>query len=87
MDGGLMSKEKFERTKPVVNVGTIGHVDHGKTKLTAALSAGLSEIESERTQKDIQAKLMQGLTKERNDWRKWRQSGGKYKSLINWVRR
>lgn len=82
-----MSKEKFERTKPVVNVGTIGHVDHGKTKLTAALSARLSEIESERTQKDIQAKLMQGLTKERNDWRKWRQSGGKYKSLINWVRR
>ena len=87
MDGGLMSKEKFERTKPVVNVGTIGHVDHGKTKLTAALSARLSEIESERTQKDIQAKLMQGLTKERNDWRKWRQSGGKYKSLINGVRR
>lgn len=74
MDGGLMSKEKFERTKPVVNVGTIGHVDHGKTKLTAAvtaaLSAWLSEIESERTQKDIQAKLMQGLTKERNDWLK-----------------
>lgn len=62
-----MSKEKFERTKPVVNVGTIGHVDHGKTKLTAALSARLSEIESERTQKDIQAKLMQGLIKERND--------------------
>ena len=62
MDGGLMSKEKFERTKPVVNVGTIGHVDHGKTKLTAAvtaaLSARLSEIESERTQKAIQAKLM-----------------------------
>lgn len=83
----MNDKEKFERTKPVVNVGTIGHVDHGKTKLTAALSARLSEIESERTQKDIQAKLMQGLTKERNDWRKWRQSGGKYKSLINWVRR
>ena len=70
MGGGLMSKEKFERTKPVVNVGTIGHVDHGKTMLTAALSARLSEIESKRTQKDIQAKLMQGLTKERNDWRK-----------------
>ena len=29
-----MSKEKFERTKPHVNVGTIGHVDHGKTTLT-----------------------------------------------------
>ena len=32
-----MSKEKFTRTKPHVNVGTIGHVDHGKTTLTAAL--------------------------------------------------
>ena len=30
-----MAKEKFERTKPHVNVGTIGHVDHGKTTLTA----------------------------------------------------
>lgn len=89
--GGEMSKEKFERTKPIVNVGTIGHVDHGKTKLTAAvtavLSARLSEIESERTQKDMQAKLMQGLTKEREDWRKWRQSGSKGKIVINGVRR
>ncbi|KNZ38990.1 elongation factor Tu, partial [Dichelobacter nodosus] len=33
-----MSKEKFERAKPHVNVGTIGHVDHGKTTLTAALT-------------------------------------------------
>ena len=38
-----MSKEKFERTKPHVNVGTIGHVDHGKTTLTAALTKVLSE--------------------------------------------
>ena len=37
-----MSKEKFERTKPHVNVGTIGHVDHGKTTLTAALCTILS---------------------------------------------
>lgn len=36
-----MSKEKFERTKPHVNVGTIGHVDHGKTTLTAALTTVL----------------------------------------------
>src|SRR6202000_2849000 len=35
---GLMAKGKFERTKPHVNVGTIGHVDHGKTTLTAALT-------------------------------------------------
>ena len=33
-----MAKEKFERTKPHCNVGTIGHVDHGKTTLTAALT-------------------------------------------------
>ncbi|MDE2421699.1 MAG: elongation factor Tu, partial [Gammaproteobacteria bacterium] len=33
-----MAKAKFERNKPHVNVGTIGHVDHGKTTLTAAIS-------------------------------------------------
>ena len=33
-----MAKEKFERNKPHVNVGTIGHVDHGKTTLTAAMT-------------------------------------------------
>ena len=38
-----MSKEKFERTKPHVNVGTIGHVDHGKTTLTAALTKIMGE--------------------------------------------
>ena len=38
-----MAKEKFERTKPHVNVGTIGHVDHGKTTLTAALTTILAE--------------------------------------------
>jgi elongation factor Tu len=38
-----VSKEKFERTKPHVNVGTIGHVDHGKTTLTAALTTTLSK--------------------------------------------
>jgi elongation factor Tu len=38
-----MSKEKFERTKPHVNVGTIGHVDHGKTTLTAALTKIMAE--------------------------------------------
>ena len=38
-----MAKEKFERTKPHCNIGTIGHVDHGKTTLTAAISKVLSE--------------------------------------------
>ena len=46
-----MSKEKFERNKPHLNIGTIGHVDHGKTTLTAAItmtqaSQGLSEVRS-----------------------------------------
>jgi len=39
-----MSKEKYERTKPHVNVGTIGHVDHGKTTLTAAITMTLAKI-------------------------------------------
>ncbi len=38
-----MSKQKFERTKPHLNVGTIGHIDHGKTTLTAAISKVLAE--------------------------------------------
>ena len=37
-----MAKQKFERTKPHVNIGTIGHVDHGKTTLTAAITKWLS---------------------------------------------
>ncbi len=46
-----MAKEKFERSKPHVNIGTIGHVDHGKTTLTAAITTvlakkGLSELRS-----------------------------------------
>ena len=39
-----MAKQKFERSKPHVNVGTIGHVDHGKTTLTAAITENLSKI-------------------------------------------
>ena len=38
-----MAKDKFERNKPHVNVGTIGHVDHGKTTLTAAISTVLTK--------------------------------------------
>jgi elongation factor Tu len=38
-----MAKEKFTRSKPHVNVGTIGHVDHGKTTLTAALTKVMAE--------------------------------------------
>ena len=39
-----MSKAKFERSKPHVNIGTIGHVDHGKTTTTAAISKVLSDL-------------------------------------------
>jgi elongation factor Tu len=39
-----MAKQKFERTKPHVNIGTIGHVDHGKTTLTAAITMTLAEL-------------------------------------------
>ncbi|NLP18249.1 MAG: elongation factor Tu, partial [Firmicutes bacterium] len=38
-----MAKQKYERTKPHVNIGTIGHVDHGKTTLTAAITRCLAE--------------------------------------------
>src|SRR6266496_3738192 len=41
--GKLMAKKKFERTKPHVNVGTIGHIDHGKTTLTAAITKVLAK--------------------------------------------
>ena len=39
-----MAKAKFERTKPHCNIGTIGHVDHGKTTLTAAITKVMAEI-------------------------------------------
>jgi translation elongation factor EF-Tu-like GTPase len=38
-----MAKQKFERTKPHVNIGTIGHIDHGKTTLTAAITKVLHD--------------------------------------------
>ncbi|MFL5326679.1 MAG: GTP-binding protein, partial [Microvirga sp.] len=40
-----MAKEKFTRSKPHCNIGTIGHVDHGKTSLTAAITKVLAEIQ------------------------------------------
>jgi elongation factor Tu len=39
-----MAKAKYERTKPHLNVGTIGHIDHGKTTLTAAITLVLSKV-------------------------------------------
>ena len=49
-----MAKEKFERSKPHVNIGTVGHVDHGKTTLTAAITtvmaakSGKGNVRAER---------------------------------------
>ena len=50
-----MAKEKFERTKPHVNVGTIGHVDHGKTTLTSAITKVLAKrgMAEEKKYEDI----------------------------------
>ena len=42
-----MGKAKFERNKPHCNIGTIGHVDHGKTSLTAAITKVLAEMRSD----------------------------------------
>ncbi len=50
-----MSKEKFERDKPHVNVGTIGHIDHGKTTLTAAITKVLSEKGSETEERSFES--------------------------------
>jgi elongation factor Tu len=46
-----MAREKFERSKPHINIGTIGHVDHGKTTLTAAISATLAIHNESATKK------------------------------------
>ncbi len=48
-----MAKEKFERTKPHVNVGTIGHVDHGKTTLTAAITKQQAAKEGAKRAKPV----------------------------------
>ena len=85
--GGEMSKEKFERTKPVVNVSTIGHVDHGKTTLTAAVTAALAKSLANKAIDDENEKLMRRLIKDRDDWHKWRQSGSRNGNVINGVRR
>ena len=54
-----MAREKFERNKPHVNIGTIGHVDHGKTTLTAAITAVLSTMGNAMLKKydDIESKV------------------------------
>ncbi len=48
-----MAKAKFERTKPHINIGTIGHIDHGKTTLTAAITKVLHDRYPESTLHDL----------------------------------
>ena len=51
-----MAREKFERTKPHANVGTMGHIDHGKTTLTAAITKVLAE-KNPNVQEEIVARI------------------------------
>lgn len=67
-----MGIEKFERTKPI---------------LTTAVAAELAKSLAKKAVDDVADRLTQGLAKERDDWRKWRQSDSKSKSVINGVRR
>ena len=57
-----MAKGKFERTKPHVNVGTIGHVDHGKTTLTAAITTVLAAKFGGEAKKRLAALRLTRLT-------------------------
>ena len=56
-----------------------------KTMLTAAVTAALAKSLTKKAVDDVADRLTQGLAKERDDWRKWRQSGSKGKSVINGV--
>ena len=57
-----MAKEKFERTKPHVNIGTIGHIDHGKTTLTAAITFCLEKADPKTTKAKSYADIAKGGT-------------------------
>ena len=67
-----MGKDKFERTKPI---------------LTTAVTAKLAKSLAKKAVDDVADRLTQGVAKERDDWRKWKQSSSNSKSVINGVRR
>jgi elongation factor Tu len=70
-----MAREKFQRTKPHLNIGTIGHVDHGKTTLTAAISAALSFVPYVGTASALEdgaTQLNGGLNALVNSERQWK---------------
>lgn len=58
-----------------------------KTMLTAAVTAALAKSLTKKAVDDVADRLTQGLAKERDDWRNWKQSSGNSKSVINGVRR
>ena len=64
-----MAKAKFERTKPHCNIGTIGHVDHGKTTLTAAITkVSRTSIRLQKKEKEVSQSLQLTLNmKQRRD--------------------
>ena len=66
-----MAKEKFERNKPHINIGTIGHVDHGKTTLTAAITTTLNArlgLGDKKKRKEVSLSLQHTLSmKQRTD--------------------
>ncbi|MCK7508618.1 MAG: GTP-binding protein [Desulfobacterales bacterium] len=71
-----MAKEKFDRTKPHVNVGTIGHIDHGKTTLTAAITKvpggeGLGEVHARTTRSTTRPRSGSAAIDDRRSRRTW----------------
>ncbi len=62
-----MAKAKFERTKPHCNIGTIGHVDHGKTTLTAAITKSISRKSCQVTTK-VDFENIDKAPEEREAW-------------------
>lgn len=58
-----MTHEKLDRTKPIVNVGTIGHAYHGKTMLTAAVTAALAHSMAKQAAEEVGKTLTMGLSK------------------------
>lgn len=54
-----MAREKYERKKPHVNVGTIGHVDHGKTTLTAAITGVQQQLVKQQLENSMKSMLLQ----------------------------